>query len=147
MAVNKSCPIVFKRVDKNIIRINALIIFSFISCYILTLNPVLLVLILADFIIRVFFGLKYSPICFFIKRGLRVSGVKPHLINAGPKIFAARIGLIFSISVLISYLFGYTTLSIVLASVFLIAVGLEAFFNYCLACEIYPYYYGIFGRD
>jgi len=145
MPVNKSCPIVYKSVDKHIIRVNAIIVFTFLLGFIFTSNPMLILMVLGDFVIRVFFGLKYSPICFFIKRGLRMSGVKPHLINAGPKIFAARIGLIFSALTFLTSLLGFTFLSTTIALVFIIAVGLEAFFNYCLACEIYPYYNKYFG--
>jgi len=145
MEVNKSCPIVYKNVDKNIVRINAIVIFSFLMGFITTFNPLFLVLIVSDFIIRVFFGLKYSPICFTIKNGLNISGVKPHLINAGPKIFAARLGLVLSIIIIVSFLTGYSTFSLIVSIILSIAVGLEAFFNYCLACEIYPYYYKYFG--
>jgi len=145
MSVNKSCPVVFKSVDKHIIRVNAVIVFTFLLAFIFTSNSIFILMVLGDFIIRVFFGLKYSPICFFIKRGLRMSGVKPHLINAGPKIFAARIGLIFSSLTFLTYISGFTFLSTTIAVVFIIAVGLEAFFNYCLACEIYPYYNKYFG--
>ncbi len=145
MSVNKSCPIVFKSVDKHIIRVNAIIVFTFLFGFITTGNLMLILMVLGDFVIRVFFGLKYSPICFFIKRGLRLSGVKPHLINAGPKIFAARIGLLFSLLTVATSLLGLTLLSSTIAVVFIIAVGLEAFFNYCLACEIFPYYNKYFG--
>ncbi len=145
MEISKSCPIEYKTVDKNIIRINAMIIFSFLVFFILTYNPVFLILILGDFVIRVFFGLKYSPICFVIKRILRLSGVKPHKINAGPKTFAAKIGLLFAISSLIAYVAGWEYISIGIASVFLIATGLEAFFNFCLACQIYPYFKKLVG--
>jgi len=105
----------------------------------------MILVVLGDFIIRVFWGLKFSPICFIIKKVLRLSGVKPHLINAGPKIFAAKIGLIFAVSVLIATFFGFTFLATTIALIFIIAVGLEAFFNYCLACEIFPYYNKYFG--
>jgi len=145
MSVNKSCPVVNKSVDKHIIRVNAVIVFTFLLAFIFTSNAIFILVVLGDFIIRVFFGLKYSPICFFIKKGLRMSGVKPHLINAGPKIFAARIGLIFSALTFLTYFSGFTFLSTTIAVVFIIAVGLEAFFNYCLACEIYPYYNKYFG--
>ncbi len=140
MAVSKSCPIEYKTVDKNIIRVNAMIVFSFLVLFVVSSNPAYLVIIGIDFIIRVFFGLKYSPICFVIKRILRLSGVKPHKINAGPKTFAAKIGLLFSVFSLTAYMLGMETISIGIAVVFLIATGLEAFLNYCLACQIYPYY-------
>ena len=145
MSVNKSCPIVFRLVDKHIIRVNAIIVFAFLLGFIFTGNPLMILVVLGDFIIRVFWGLKFSPICFFIKRALRLSGVKPHLINAGPKIFAAKIGLIFAVSILSATFFGFTFLATAIALIFIIAVGLEAFFNYCLACELYPYYNKYFG--
>ena len=145
MSVNKSCPIVFKQVDKHIIRVNAIIVFAFLLGFIFTGNPLMILMVLGDFIIRVFFGLKYSPICFFIKRALRLSGVKPHLINAGPKIFAAKIGLILAVCILIASFLGFNFLATTIALIFIIAVGLEAFFNYCLACEIFPYYNKYFG--
>ena len=146
MSINKSCPVVFEQVDKNILKINALIIFSFLLWFVISYNPVFLFLITVDFIIRVFFGLKYSPICFFIKRGLRLSGVQPHLTNAGPKIFAARVGLMFSTLALIFYFSGFPILTIGISLVFLTAVGMDVFFNICVACNLYPYFYKYFGR-
>ncbi len=145
MTVSKSCPIEYKTVDKNIIRVNAMIVFSFLVLFVVSFNPAYLIMIGIDFIIRVFFGLKYSPICFVIKRILRLSGVKPHKINAGPKTFAAKVGLLFSILSLGTYILGWENLSLGIVVVFMIATGLEAFLNYCLACQIYPYYKKLLG--
>ncbi len=145
MAISKSCPIEYKTVDKNIIRINAMLIFSFLLLFIITFNSMFLIMIGMDFIIRVFFGLKYSPFCFIVKRILRISGVKPHKINAGPKTFAAKIGLIFTVMTSLFYFMGYMNIALTISLIFLIATGMDAFFNYCVACQLYPYYKKITG--
>ncbi len=140
MSISKSCPIEYKTVDKNIVRVNAMIIFSFLLLFVVTFNPAILIMIGIDFVIRVFPGLKYSPICFVIKKVLRLSGIKPHRINAGPKRFAAKIGLGFTVITGVGYALGLHTTVLIISLIFMIAVGMEAFFNYCLACELYPYF-------
>jgi hypothetical protein len=77
---------------------------------------------------------------------LRLSGVQPHLINAGPKIFAARVGLILSFLAIFSYFLGFVSLTIGISLVFLLAVGMDVFLNICIACNLYPYYYKYFGK-
>ncbi|HEB62561.1 MAG TPA: DUF4395 domain-containing protein [Bacteroidetes bacterium] len=145
MAVSKSCPIEYKTVDKNIIRVNAMIVFSFLLLFIITFNPMFLMMIAMDYIIRVFIDIKYSPICFVIKRILKLSGVKPHRINAGPKSFAAKIGFIFTTMISIAFILGFNVTALVISAIFLIATGMDAFLNYCIACQIYPFYKKIVG--
>ena len=140
MAINKSCPLDFKKVDKNIIRLNALIIFSLLLLFVLTGSTVILMIVLIDFIIRVFFGLKYSPFCFCIKRLLHLTGIKPHKINAGSKKFAAKIGLIFSLMITVFMLLNMPVATKIIAVIFLIASGMDVFFDFCIACKLYPYY-------
>lgn len=140
MSISRSCPIEYKTVDKNIIRINAFIVFSMLLLFIISSNWMFLLMIGTDFFIRVFFGLKYSPVCFLIKRVLRLSGVKPHRINAGPKTFAARIGLMFTVLISISFVLGFSTITLMISLIFLAASGMEALFDFCMACKIYPYY-------
>ena len=48
-----------------------------------------------DFIVRVLFSVKYSPICTVIKFSLKTLNIQTHMVNAGPKKFAAKIGFIF----------------------------------------------------
>jgi hypothetical protein len=140
MAENDSCPVDLKTVDKNLVRANAFFVFSMILIYILTNNYIFIFIILIDFALKVFFGVKYSPISRTIKYLLRKASVKIQLIDAWPKIFAAKIGLILAIIITICHFSDLTFPALIFALIFLIASGLEAFFNYCLACFIYPYY-------
>ena len=135
--MQESCPIVNERVDEKIVRLNGLLVFIGIFSFVFFSFKWLILIVTADFFIRVFFGLKNSPICFFIKSGLDKTHSKPHLINAGPKKFAAKIGLVLTTTLSILYFLDYETAGQVLGIISLIAVGAEVFFNYCVACKVY----------
>jgi hypothetical protein len=62
------------------------------------------------------------------------------MINAGPKIFAARVGLILSASGAIALLMGNLPLAMIFAGVLSFFAFLESAFNYCVACKLYPYF-------
>ncbi len=133
----KSCPITIDKVNEKIIRINSLFVFLGLLGFVLTPYKVVIIPIVIDFLIRVLFGLKYSPVCFLIKHSLNILNSKPHLVNAGPKKFAAKIGLTLTSILLISYIFDFNTLELILGTISLVAIGMEVFFKYCVACKIY----------
>lgn len=144
MSADKSCPVDLKTVDKNMVRSNAFFVFVIIMIYLLTGNPVLILIILIDFAIRVFPGVKYSPVSRIIKYLLRKASIKPQLIDAWPKIFAAKIGLMLAIIITVFHFTNFSIPALIFGLIFLIASGLEAFFDFCLACTIYPYYKRLF---
>ena len=108
MSADKSCPVDLKTVDKNMVRSNAFFVFVIIMIYLLTGNPVLILIILIDFAIRVFPGVKYSPVSRIIKYLLRKASIKPQLIDAWPKIFAAKIGLMLAIIITVFHFTNFT---------------------------------------
>lgn len=61
--------------------------------------------------------------------------------NAGPKLFAARIGLLFSIGIVGGLLSGGTGLALTFTAVLAIFSLLEGALGFCMACVIYPYFY------
>lgn len=140
MTIDKSCPIEFKSIDLHVVRLNALFVFLFSILFLFTKIETFIYMVAIDFTIRVFFGSQYSPVCIIIKKILNLSGIQPELINAGPKTFAAKIGFILSILIFISSLFNFNILSVIIVSFLIFASGLEAIFNFCLACKIYPYF-------
>ena len=132
-----SCPITYEKVNQKITRINAAIVFAGLLLFVFTPYKVIIFPIVIDFLIRVLFGLKYSPFCFLIKHSLNILNSKPHLVNAGPKKFAAKIGLTLTSILLISHILGFETFGFILGIISIIAIGMEVFFNYCVACKIY----------
>ena len=135
--MNESCPIVNDRVDEKIVRLNGLLVFIGLFSFVFFSYKWLILLVTVDFAIRVFFGLKNSPICSLIKIGLDKSHSEPHLINAGPKRFAAKIGLVLTSTLSILYIFNFEMAGQILGIISMIAVGAEVFFNYCVACKVY----------
>jgi hypothetical protein len=140
MSEDNSCPVDLKTVDKNLVRSNAFFVFAIIMIYILTKSPVYILIILTDFAIRIFPGVKYSPVSQIIKYFLKKANIKAQLIDAWPKVFAAKIGLILALFITFLHFTNFQIPALIFAFIFLIASGLEAFFDFCLACAIYPYY-------
>ena len=135
--MEQSCPIVHERVDEKLVRLNASIVFIGLLFFVFTPAKWVIIPIAADFAIRVFLGVKRSPICLGIKFTLNVMQAESHLINAGPKRFAAKIGLVLMILIGVLYFFDFTLASKVVGIISLVAIGAEAFSGFCVACQIY----------
>jgi len=62
-----------------------------------------------------------------------------HWIDKAPKIFAARIGFVFSIGMLALTLLGLSTVAFSVASVLIVFAFLECGLNFCAGCWVYTY--------
>ena len=135
--INASCPISPELVNARLTRTYSFFTLATIIIYAYTPYKEIIFISTIDFFIRIFFGVKYSPICTFIKYILNIGNFKAEMVNAGPKKFAAKIGFIITSLMSISYILGLTYTSIVLAHVSIIAVGADAVFGYCIACKMH----------
>ena len=135
--MKNSCPIVKERVDENLIRLNSGIIFTTLVLFVMTPAKWLIFAIAADFAVRIFLGVKRSPVCFALKKALNTFNVEPCMINAGPKRFAAKLGLGFSLMISLLCLFQMTDTAMIAAAAMSVIVGLEAFWRYCVGCKLY----------
>jgi hypothetical protein len=138
---NAFCPISFKKIDENVARLNGLFTVALLIVFLVTSSILPVLLLLADFLVRGIEKPQFSPLAIFSKFILSKLNAKSHLINAGPKIFAARIGLLFSVLITLSVLFGLNIPAIIFTAVFGFCAFLEAAFNYCVACKLYPFFY------
>ena len=74
--------------------------------------------------------------------------IKDNFINAGPKIFAARIGFVLSGLIIITFISSLNNLSLVLTGILAMFSFLEGALGYCVACQIYPFLYNfLYGED
>ncbi|MDD2799702.1 MAG: DUF4395 domain-containing protein [Bacteroidales bacterium] len=137
------CPICDRKIDENIARFNGAFTVIFLTIFVIT-NSIIPILFLAvDFLMRASKLPQYSLLYLLSKQLVRLFAIKPKNINAGPKVFAARIGFAFAIAILISFAFESTFLAYSFAAIFGICAFLEAAIGFCIACEIYPYLYRI----
>lgn len=141
MKTTAFCPISNNKIDENVARFNAAITVVLLTLFILTSSVLPLAFLLVDFALRGAELSAYSPLALFSKRIVSTLGIKPKSVNAGPKIFAARIGIVFSLASLLFHLLGLAEVSLIIASIFALCALLEAVFSFCVACQIYPFVY------
>ena len=136
----QACPVSYQQVDKHLIKAYSSIVLLVLFFTFLTGNYWLMYLITLDFIIRVFAGIKYSPLCKFLTSSMKVTRIKPVLINAGAKKIAAQVGLFFCLFICLFHLSGWTLLTNIFLGMFITAISIDLLFDYCLACKMQSLY-------
>ncbi len=135
------CPISDKRINERVDRVNAaftvllLLLFGFTGQWLI---PAFLVV---DFLMRSGNLSRFSPLGYSSQNIIKLFPVEELLINAGPKIFATRIGLAFSAVILFATATGMNLTALVFAAVLGVFSFMEAAFGICIACKIYPLMY------
>ena len=141
MKIYALCPISEKKVNERVARVNATFTVLLIAGFLFTQNIFFLAFLAVDFFLRTTDRAKYSLVAISSKNLIKYLQVKELWINAGPKIFAARIGLVLSSLIILSFLIKAKILAFVIAGILGLFSFLEAAFGLCVACEIYPYVY------
>jgi hypothetical protein len=126
-------------VNERAVQINAALAILSIILFFYTPYKWLIFVLSIDFLIRGFFNPSYSLYSAVSKTILRILKTKPIMVNAGPKIFAAKIGFIFCCLIAVFYFLNCQAISLVVGSVFVFFAALEAIFRVCIACKVYPF--------
>ncbi len=136
----QSCPLAFRQIDGTIARLNALSVFLLLSLFVFVTNPLILLFLGLDFIIRLYGNKNLSPI-FQISKGIKkLFGFKSEMVDAGAKRLSAHFGLFFVLLSLGTNLAGLSLLMSSVVGVFLFCLSLELLFGYCIGCKIYFIY-------
>jgi hypothetical protein len=84
------------------------------------------------------FGLRYSPYGLLYRKLVRPRlGPPAELEPEAPPRFSQRVGLVFAVTGVAGYAAGLTWLGIAATAAALAAAFLNAFFGFCLGCEMY----------
>lgn len=133
----QQCPLIFRQVDATVTRINTLFVILGILTFLVTQNPIVLVLLIVDFILRLY-GFKHlSPINISSLYIQKMLSLKVKMEDAGAKRLAAFFGVGFTIALLICSWIGADLAIAFISGIFLFCAALELFFGYCIACQIY----------
>lgn len=135
------CPISDKKINEKVARINATFTVLFLIVFSYTGWVYFMAFMAIDFALRGTTFAKYSPVGISSKQIVKMLPVKIVLINTGPKIFAARIGLVLSSFIFIASAMDFNTSALSVAGLLGLFSFLEAAFGFCVACKIYPYVY------
>lgn len=132
------CPISDEKVNKAVVRLTGFFVAVLSFVYIFTNNPWVLVFLIIDFTIRAFSIFRFSPLSFIACSINILFTIRPIMIDKAPKLFAARVGLLFSITSLVLFFVSPVT-SIAVLGVLTFFALLEALFDFCVGCVVYTY--------
>lgn len=133
------CPVSPERIDENRVRVTALGVILIMGAFFITGHVLFPAMLIVDFFIRAFTRLTYSPLSWLAHKFVMVIGTRPVLIDKAPKVFAARIGLLFAISITVASFSGFVLLANILGATLVLFAFLECGLNFCTGCWIYTF--------
>ena len=136
---NIVCPISNKKIDGNINRLAVFIDVLLLVGYLFTGSPYFVAIIVFDYSIKAFDLAKYSPLNWIATKIAKIINLPTKLVDQAPKLFAVRVGLLTSLIVMILYLIGLQTVSIIFSVVLLTFTTMDSVLNICVGCLIYHY--------
>lgn len=131
------CPIGSATIDQTIVRGVAFLVLCSIAIFLANEHDFILIYLVFDFFMRGFVSRNLSLFVWIAKWLTQVFACKVELVNAEPKVFAARIGFIACLLILFSKVLNLNFLVYGLSGFLLLATALECFFSICLGCHIY----------
>ena len=136
---NLVCPISDQRVNEQITRLNAMLVIGIIVLAFVLNSLFLFVFLMADFFIRAFTNLKFSPISFASHSLSNALNLPIRMIDKAPKIFAARLGFLMTMAMALLFIFSFKITAIAVAAILIFFASLEFFLAICVGCLIYTY--------
>lgn len=137
--MSQTCPISFKQVDENAARLNALLSAFFVVLFLVTSYKFIIIFLAIDFFIRGFIDPLYSFNTAISKSVLRLLNRKPMLIDGSPKIFAAKMGFVFSTMIFVFAIMDFQIASRIVGIALTFFASLEGIFSFCVGCKIYTF--------
>lgn len=133
------CPISNEKTDERITRLNALIGILLLALGFAFNSVFLFIFLSADFYIRAFTKLKFSPISYASYRLANTLNLEKKHIGKAPKVFAARLGFLMTLLITIFLLSGLQTIALVTGGILLFFASLEFALGICMGCILYTY--------
>lgn len=144
------CPINNKKVYESVVKFNAVFTVLLALTFIITQNIIPILFLGLDFILRTSSKSSISDLSPIKNASQFIAyhlNIQSKLVDKGPKVFAARIGIAFTVLITLSAILNAPILALVFASVLVLFSFLEAAFGFCVACLIYPYVFAIFNKE
>ena len=136
---NLVCPISDQRINEHITRLNAFFAIATVVLAFVFNSVLLLIFIMADFFIRAFTEIKFSPISFVSHYLSNALSLPVKLIDKAPKVFAARLGFLMTLIITALFSLNMSIAAVIIASLLVFFASLEFFFAICVGCLIYTY--------
>lgn len=141
------CPISSEKIDSNTSRLTVFLNVILMAGFLITLNPIFIIIVTIDYFIRAVLDAKYSPFRLVAVGSLNILNLEKKPINLAQKIFASRLGFLCAIASTILILLGYNVAAIVVAAMLMCLSIMDSVFNFCVGCLIYNYMVYPFYKD
>jgi small-conductance mechanosensitive channel len=133
------CPISNEHITERVTRINALLAILLVLAGFVLNSPLFIVFLMADFFIRAFTKLKYSPLSYISNQLVNAFQLNKKVTDKAPKVFAARLGLLMTLTITVLLLTGLNIAAFAVAGVLVFFASLEFALGLCMGCIIYTY--------
>ena len=131
------CPVNNEWVNTNQVRINASIVFI-ACCLALTIQtPYIILLLCIDFFCRGFIKKRVSLLNYLSKSIITAFDIPTSKENEAPKIFAVKVGFVFTVLSLICFFLGYKTSFNLFVTIIILFSFLEFAFKFCAGCVVF----------
>jgi hypothetical protein len=130
------CPISTDRVNEHVVRTTALVMAAMAIAYLVTGARWIPLLMAIDFCIRGFWRRDRSAAARLAGAIVARLGRPPVMIDFAPKLFAARVGLLFTVAITLTH-GAFPTAARLLAGILIVFALLEGLGNICVGCIVY----------
>jgi len=136
---NIVCPISDERVNEQVTRLNAMFTIGIIVLAFVMNSVFLFVFLMADFFIRGFTSIRFSPINYASHSLSNAFNFLVKMLDKAPKVFAARLGFLMTTVIASLYILNLKLAAIIVSGVLIFFASLEFLFALCIGCLIYTY--------
>lgn len=136
---NLVCPISDQRINEQVTRFNAFFAIAVIVSAFVFNTIFLLAFLMADFFIRAFTEMKFSPLSFVSHYLSNTFNLPVKMIDKAPKVFAARLGFLMTTVIAVLFILELQLASFIVAGILIFFASLEFVFAICIGCTIYTY--------
>ena len=137
MKIIERCPISADTIEETHTRFIAGFVLSLSLTYLWTGWVALPLFLAADFALRAYAGGRFSLLKSAGLLLVRLLGLKERQVNAGPKLFAARMGSTVTGLMVVFHLLGLHFVAEAMAVAISICAALQAAVAFCVGCKIY----------
>ncbi len=137
MKNNLQCPVDFVLMNENKARLTAFFVLILSVIFLLTNWWVIIAFLVIDFFLRARNLGKYSLLAMLSDIIINQFKIKNKPTDRAPKRFAAGVGLMFTMGILILTLLDLNITTLIVTSVLLLFAFLESFIGFCAGCYVY----------
>lgn len=144
MSFDLSCPISGSQRDNTTVRVVAgfvllLVVAALLAALLVSAQTAAIItgVLALDFMIRAFVKPKYSPLAALGRGTVSALKLPKKMVDSAPKVFAARIGVVFLVAATILFAAKLLYTGVVVLIILLVCAALEALAGFCLGCWMY----------